>query len=363
MPDITSLRVTPTSPYNLGTQVVAVALNGNIVLRAAGTPGDVNWSLLSNSNPDFVIGPPTNGDVFTGAPQSVPVTITEAAPGNYTTTAIFRDLDNVVNHTLIINASFVATGSTLIANPPSVAFSNANTGDPPQTQVVVISNNTGAAITVTAVNMKGLPFTCLTATPFVVPNAGTFNITLQATSDIVGAFSGSATLKSVLSDLVIPLTVTVFFFTSVDILGNKTRAIILGNLAPSANVKFDGTSFNSATPSVLIFNGALWDNPGNEKTLHRLEVFYENVGQCIQLKLDLSIWRPSLTPPAFDTFTQTIIIGDLSPDSSERTAFFDVNVTGELIVGKLTRMPSSGPVSILGFTLHFEDRGEKVENV
>jgi hypothetical protein len=381
----TFLVVQPSSPYNLGTQVVSVALNGNIVLKAVGAPGSVNWTLISNSNPAFVIGPPTSGSLDRGDPPfNVPVTITEAVAGPYTTTAIIQDTDNGISHTLVINASFVTAGSTLIANPTSVAFPNALVGDPPQTQVVVISNNSGAGITVTAVNMKGLPFSCLTATPFVVPNAGTFNITLQAIADFAGSFSGSATLKSILPDLVIPLTVTVFFLNSVDILGNKTRAVLLGlglYLAtppigppvtrPARVQQFDGSSFDFsgfsnfdlASDSTTVFNGALWDNPGSEKTLHRLEVFYENVGICTGLKLDISVWRPSLTPPGFDSMTQTISLGDASADLSERTTFFDVDLSGELIIAKITRLSATGAVSILGFTPHFEDRGEKVENV
>lgn len=353
-------------PGNLGTQIVGTALTGHITLRAIrGVIGDtVRWTLVSNSNPDFVIGPPINGDVAIGTPDSIPVTITEAVAGVYATNVVIRDVDNITDHPFTITASFVVAGAQLTATPPNFTFPSGIVTDPLQTTVVVIGNTTGANITVTAVNMKGLPFTCLTATPFIVPNGGTFNITLQATYDFAGIFTGSATLKSILADLVIPLYVTSLFLNSVVVLANKTRTIMLGFNSPINIETFDTSSFDFGVDCVLIFNGALWNNPGVEKTLRRLEVFYENVGVCTGLKLDISVWRPSLTPPAFDVApSNQITIGDVSADLSERSAFFDVNLSGEIIIAKLTRLASTGPVSLLGFTPHFEDRGEKVENV
>jgi hypothetical protein len=114
---------------------------------------------------------------------------------------------------------------------------------------------------------------------------------------------------------------------------------------------------------VLIFNGSVWDKPGYEKNLGRFEVFYEDYGVCTGLKLTIQVWRPSATPPVIDSQTRTISIGTVAADRTEKSAYFDVNMAGELILVTLTRNANTGPVSILGFTPWFIDAGEKVENV
>lgn len=353
---IPHLVVSPGSPYNLGSQVVGVNLTGNLSVRS--TFGTIGWNVVSNSNPIFTIGPPTSGVASTSG-TLIPILINQGVAGSYTTTVVIVD-DNGALHTVVINATFVVAGSTLVANPTSVTFPTGVLNATPATQVVALSNNTGGLIAVTSIVVAGKTFSCLTPTPFNIPNGGSVNITLQTDYSLVGVFMGTATVNSALGPLVIPLNVTIFFLNSVDVLQNTSRAIMLGftNLIK----KFD-VSFDSELDQVLVFNDTLWDSPGNEKTLRRIEVLYENVGVCTGLKLDLKSWRQTLTPPAYDTETVTISIGDVSADLSERSAFFDVEMAGELIVVTLTRIHSTGPVSILGFIPHFEDKGEKVENV
>jgi hypothetical protein len=318
----------------------------------------LGWTLISNSNPDFVIGPPTSGTANSETTTNVPVTITEAVAGSYTTSVVIHD-SNGRTYTLVITATFVDPTATLIANPTSVTFPKNVLGTTPAMVTVALSNNTGGPIVVSGFTAVGLPFSCTTAVPFTIADTTSTNITLQATYDVVGSFLGSITVHSSGLDLVIPVSVMVVFLFSVNVLLNTSSAILLGFL--NSTEQFDGSTFNPAIDSVLIFNGSLWNSPGNEKTLARMEVYYENVGVCTGLKLDISVWRPS--DNAYDTQSKTITIGDVSADLSERSAYFDVNMSGELIVIQLTRLASSGPVSLLGFVPWFSDRGEKVGDV
>jgi hypothetical protein len=126
----------------------------------------------------------------------------------------------------------------------------------------------------------------------------------------------------------------------------------------------------SSEPGAIQLNNPLWDNPGVEKILQRLEIYYENLGIC-QLGLNIQVWRPTLNAGAggFDTKIVSIQIGDASADGSDRSAYFDLQISGELILATITRPinlsggGTNGPCSITGLTPHFSDVGEKVEGV
>jgi hypothetical protein len=117
---------------------------------------------------------------------------------------------------------------------------------------------------------------------------------------------------------------------------------------------------DSAIAGVLIFNGTLWDEPGQEKKLRRIQVYYENYG-IFTLTATVSVWRPSISADFFDQKIVTVSAGSALADLSERTMFFDIQIAGEIILLQLSRAASSGPVSITGALPEFEEGGgEKV---
>jgi len=357
------LTVSPLT-INLGTAVAGGTLSANFTMRA--TYGAINYGPISSNDVDFTVSAPLSGTI--PANTTITKTIQVTKPGAGTYSAIIS-IPNNAGATIHINvtAHFVAAGATLVANPAAVTFNINVLGAVDQDVVVVVSNNTGAPVTITGIVVAGIPFACPDVPPITINDGTSHNFTARAHYTTVGIFSGSITFQNALADVVVALYVTVEFLFSVNPLLNTSRAILMGfvNAGIGMPKKFDGTDFDGELNNVLIFNGTLWDNPGNEKVLRRLQVFYENVGVCTGLKLDVKSWRPTLTPPPgqFDTVTRTITIGNANADSEEMSAFFDVELAGELIVAQLTRLADTGSVSILGFIPHFEDKGEKVESV
>ena len=366
-PPPTTLYATPTT-LNLGTAVVGSPLAGNFTLVAL-YGGPINWGPITTNDVDFVVGAPLSGSLAAGTATTKSVTVTKLLPGTFNAliTVTWSGGGGSGVAQIHVTATFVAAGGVLNANPGSVAFTTNVIGAADQDVVITVSNNTGGMVTLTGADVTGLPFSTPSAFPVNVPNGGSVPITARVSYNVVGVFTGTLTLHNPVSDLVIPLSVTIFYLFSVNPLQNSSRATLMGfiNAGVGMPKKFDGSNFNSELAQVLIFNGTLWNNPGNEKVLRRVQVFYENVGVCTGLKLDVKCWRPTLTPAPgqFDTVSDTITIGNTNADSEEMSAFFDVELTGDLIVMQLSRLANSGPVSILGFIPHFEDKGEKVEGV
>lgn len=356
----THLYLSP-NPLNLGTTNNGGTATGSFHITSSGGFNPITWSITGNTDASFVLGPPINGTLSPSSSVSIPVSVTKPGAGDYSTTVTIHGSDGV-NYTLTINVTFADLTGTLSATPSAVNFPKQVLGTIPATANILLVNNDPAIdAVVTALQFVGLPFSSTIPVPFTVVHGGGNQLfVIDASPLVVGNFVGSVTVKSNFPDIVIPLSSSVVFVDSVDVLTGATVAVLLG-FGDATIEKFDGSSYDSALNDVLIFNGSLWNNPGNEKTLARLEVYYENVGVCTGLKLDLKVWRPSTN--AYDTLTKTITIGDALADNSERSAYFDVNLSGEVIEAKLTRLASTGPVSILGFIPWFSDRGEKVENV
>ena len=121
----------------------------------------------------------------------------------------------------------------------------------------------------------------------------------------------------------------------------------------------DPTNLNGQQLSTLIFNGTLWDVPGFEKKLRRIRFWYENYGVAV-LTATVSSWRPSVGPDSFDQKTANASIGTALADQTERTGFFEIQISGEIIIMQITNAGGGGAVSLIGFLPEFEDGGEKV---
>lgn len=356
------------SPVNFGTVVQSV--NGSVTVTLKALYLGVTVNSVVTSDPDFTItGFVPDTFIAQGNSSTFTVTVNKAALGAASATLTITDTTDASPHVVNMTVTIITTGSGLFANPASLTFAeqpiNARA-----TLTFDLHNPTGSDIQINSFAFNNLPqfvgvvmFSSPQAFPFTV-TAGNF-VTVSVvcgyailgviTSTLVITAQGGATLS-------VPLTSdATLFFLGTGVLQNTLRAIILGFSQP-INKQLNQGNSNSELANTLVFNGSLWDRPGNEKQLERIEVFYENVGVCTGLTATVQSWRSALTPPAYDTATQTITLGDASADGKELSAFFDLTMTGELIILTITRSANSGPLSLIGFIPHFVEKGEKVES-
>jgi hypothetical protein len=180
----------------------------------------------------------------------------------------------------------------------------------------------------------------------------------------LGVVQPTVTFVNASINLVLPVYASTIYFIPVNVLTGQTSGIVFGFISggnnPGALLNPNPESNNMDQASIIVFNGSLWDTPGSEKTIYRLEVFYKNVGQCT-LILVLKAWQQQTQ--SYDTKTDTITIGDVSADLSERSAYFDIEATGEIVEATLVRNSNAGPMCLLAFSPSIQDRGEKVEAV
>lgn len=146
---------------------------------------------------------------------------------------------------------------------------------------------------------------------------------------------------------------------------NNTQQLVVGGYdsnglqgkpAPLASIAGD---YNGDQAGSLIFNGALWEALGEEKTLFRLGFYYENLGVAV-LTGTLTVFRPQGGVDNFQTVPFSITLGTALADKTTRYEEVDVVATGEIITLSLSRGVSSGPNSICAIVPFFEPRGEKV---
>lgn len=155
----------------------------------------------------------------------------------------------------------------------------------------------------------------------------------------------------------------------VAIVDASVRQMLIGFMTAGgvATVRaLDPVNLDGAEAAEIWLNNPTWSNPGMEKTLERVEMFYENKGAA-QLSIEVSAFQPApdgSAPDNFQTITATEVFGTAAADDSIRSVFFNIDggISGEVIKLKIKRNASAGPLSILGFEPHFAPRGEKVAN-
>lgn len=268
---------------------------------------------------------------------------------------------------------------TYTAITTGLAPFNSSSGTPPglltTLSIALLSfyNPTGASITISGITVNDPNFTFpglstenggAASFPFVITAGNSGFVEMFYNHAELGQITVTLTVANngSVPSLVIQIlayTVAVFPFSPL----NGTGLTVAFGTNTSKVYNADTLPSNGAIDSVLIFNDPLWEQPGMEKTLIRLEVFYENFGVC-QLKLLLQSFRQAMNNGAggIDQQLGTILIGDVTADGSDRSAFFDLEISGEVILATVTRPANSGICSLTGFTPHFADRGEKVEN-
>jgi len=221
------------------------------------------------------------------------------------------------------------------------------------TQFVITPGSIAPALPATIAPAATVTFT-IKFTPNALGNqSDTLNVTTTANNP-----STNVTGKGV---QIVPIAICSSSLRVLQFAFSDTVPNVLQKQLNSANSAGLLTSVSSLAGSMQL-NGSIWKQAGQEKKLRRLEVFYENVGVGV-LTLTVQSLRPQEGPDVFDVQTSSLNLGTALADLSERSAFFDIQTAGEILFMTLSRPASGGPLSMIGFLPHFEDAGEKVENV
>lgn len=155
---------------------------------------------------------------------------------------------------------------------------------------------------------------------------------------------------------------------SIDICTENIRGVVVGGIdalgvqGKPAPQKLFPLNLNSNQAGTVVFNGAIWQGLGMEKTMTKLAFYYENYGVA-NFTITLRVFRPQQGADAVQTYIYPGTLGTVTADQSYRYAEIDTFATGEMIFMTLTRVANSGPLCIDIINPIFEQRGEKVRDV
>lgn len=341
--------------------------------------GLIEVTSIVSSDPNFALafiapgGYPSaflNGDTAT-----FNVVVSKAVAGFYQATLsitwnVNTETSSSVTLVLPLTANFTVAGANLSFSPPMAVFAEQdfNSGN---NMLVGIKNNTGSPVTINSMGpgpgAGSAEFSISTAFPLTIAAGATSFVNVECAFTELGIITNLFAINTSLGVAeVFAASASTVNVMPVQIVNGVPLIMLFLDGKTTAGVQaMDSTNFNSERDCVLIFNGAVYKNPGYEKVLRRVELYYKDIGVCTSLTLTVKAWRPQLNPPlgGYDTQSDTISIGSVVAGGKELSAYFDVNLSGELIVMSLTRAANSGPCSIIGFMPQFEDAGEKVEGV
>lgn len=372
-----TLIISPTSPYGLGGVPSTLPTNFVVTLKNGGgaSSGSITISAINFSDPQWTCTdalPITFSSTFT-----LHLRLTPTSVGAKTVTITFN------NSTSKPQVQYVVTATAI--DPATQGIPKVISGDPtlPVGQAQTTKANTTSAFSVGIKNVGAFAFNVTGATIsvggtwFVLTPAVGLPVTLNPNDTVffpinftpndIGVFNGTlhftTNLVAPYNAFDVPLAGLSVPFIPVSILDNANRAVMFA--FQGGALKFIDTNVYDYQDddSVLVFNGSLWDSLGQEKTIERIEVFYENIGVCQQLVCTLTILRPSIGADSFDVVTKIITIGTVTADNTDRSQFIDLTGSGELIFLSITRPKAQGPCALTAIVPHFADRGEKVENV
>lgn len=366
------LSVIPSGAINFGSIATGSTKDISFTVVNSGDLTTVVNSIAVGGAPYSIVGAPVlprtlvASDSFTFTLRFSPIV---AGTFNDTLTITASPGTNNAPYTAAISGTGVGVGAALSVTPGPVVFPNTITTHSATPINVVVKNVGTLAVTLTGITLLGGAPYGLTGLPGfnLVLNPGdttNFNVTFTPTS--VGIFNDTVRIATTtIGNVDTAVQGSGVPIIPVAVIGQNIRKLVTSFVDNLGNVlhKFiDSSNFNNTLlGGTLIFNGTLWDVPGYEKALRRLQVFYENYGVAT-LTLTTSVFRPSVSPDNFDQQVQSINIGTNAADLSERSAFFDVQTSGEIIIIQLSRAANGGPVSLIGFLPEFEEKGEKVEN-
>src|SRR5271155_3400268 len=237
---------------------------GNVIVGQSGTQ---SVKLTNSGNSSVTINLATVAGTGFGINRlSLPTTLTggqslsfnaqfaPTASGAATGSVTFTDNAPGSPQVLSVVGTGVATNSTLVANPGSVAFGNVSAGSSsPQTITLTNTGNTSA--TISAISSSGTGFSASgLSVPLTLAASHSTTFTAQFAPTTVGAASGSIQITSTASNP----TVTVALSGS-GVQGNLTASptsINFGSLLVGAGGSVSVTLRNSGTASVAISQGS-----------------------------------------------------------------------------------------------------------
>jgi hypothetical protein len=367
------LVIQPTSPLNLGNITIAAPTDFVVTLKNGGN-GSITLFSINFSDPQFSVVSALPLTFATS--HALTLRITPVGAGAKTCNLTFNNDGSFSQVHYVVNANAVDPAAQgipkIVMLDPTLPIGQMPTAkvDNTSTTSIGVKNVGGVAFNVTGATITaGGTFFALTppvALPVTLNPGDVVYFPVVFSPNDIGVFTGNlrftTDLLAPLNQLNVALSGLSVPFFSVSVLDNANRMILFGF---DGELKFPETNiYNYANgDSVLEFNGALWQGHGQEKTIERLEVLYENIGVCTGLKCELIALRPSVDPDHYDAVSKTISIGTVLADSSDRSAYFDLTASGEILLLRLTRLSNTGPCSLTGVVPHFADRGEKVENV
>jgi hypothetical protein len=370
----------PPQPYDVGNIFGGVAVPFTLQLTNAGNTGNLVITALTSNNADYTFPGlvlPISIPPFSAVnlPCSVTATVVGADAATFTFT---HNGTNSPTTYLVTATAFAGPGPVVQIVPhingdslgvvpnPTKVNTHTNFGVNFQNPGNATYNVTAAVFTGDAAFSEDVPDN--PGFPFAVNPGDSIPWFIDFDPTEIGNLIGNvqfATDAAAPQDLVdVPLSGLSVLLVPVHVLVGDERKPWIGFGGGSTVPRTVGSDYNNPdVTSLFIFNGTLWDKPGFEKTLRRLEVFYANLGVC-ELRLTVTSYRPTLSGPnKFDSQSVNITIGDATADETERSQFFDVTMAGEILTLRVTRFANSGPCALIGFTPYFEDKGEKVEDV
>lgn len=372
-----TLVVSPPSPFNLGNIPQGVTTSFALTLRNGGSVGTtVTVTGVNFSDPQW-----TTTDVFPftfSRTHVLHLTVTPTGLGPLTVTLMINNNADPSQVNYVVNATSLdpfAGGIVKVVpgdpNLPVGQMLTTKVGDTSTTNVGVENVGTAGFNLLTAAITAGGPIYTLlpTVTLPVLINPGdppVFFPIVFAPDDVgvsLGTLEFTTDLIAPQDTVDVPLSGLGVPFIAVSILDNGNRVILLG--FDGGELKFPqiNTYDYQDLDSVLDFNGVLWQSPGMEKTIERIEILYENIGVCTGIVVALTVLRPSMGADHYDVVTKTISIGTALADGTDRSAYVDMTASGEIIFLSITRTKATGPCALTAVIPHFADRGEKVGNV
>lgn len=366
--DLAYLDVTPLGPYTYG--VVSIGNTADVsvtVTNLGGFPLKVT-AIGVGGAPYTIVGAPA-------LPTTLGTGLGFTFIVRYTPTAAVLSNDTLTITAMGDNSPFTAAlsgtgagGAVLSATPMLVNFPDTVVTIAAADIIVTLKNTGSIDLSLTAITLTlsagVFSINSLPAMPLTLHPTDTTTFHVGFTPNSITNFVGNVHCTTAAANNPdIALQGSGVAITPVAILSNNVRSMVFAfsNTVPNVLHKtLNPTNLNGAQASTLIFNGSLWESPGDEKKMRRLQVIYENVGVC-PLVVTVTVFRPSLGVDSFDVVTTNLSIGTALADGTERTDFFDLSASGELAELKVTRAANAGPVSLIAFIPHFEDGGPKIE--
>lgn len=375
----TTINVSITEPGN-GTYNGSITLVTNIGTFVIPLSAIFAAGLVALNALNFAINKPgTTGTILSMSQVGTLVTAVLAQPFSYSGVAAVLIQTGVVGYDGVWLMSTPYPGSTIQFNVTATGLAPFVSGvtQPPGLVIaltaanIAFKNPSGSTVNITSITLSdsNFMFASTLTFPIVLVAGATVILLVYYNQAELGQVTLTLTVNNNSSNPVIVLTATAFTVSvfSYSPLAGLTKKLTWGDTLGDSFAA-DNIPGVAAAFGILQFNDPLWNNPGNEKILQRLEVFYENYGVCT-LTLNIQVWRPSANGGAgeYDSVTVTIVIGDASSDLSDRSAYFDVQKSGEIIIATVLRpllvggVPN-GSCSLTGFTPWFTDSGQKVED-